>query len=124
MDLVTSLVPSYTVQRQREGDMDDDGDDDMSLVSRSPSPVPQNDPMDVDQYDEYVRGAPREVITVDTKIKPTNKGFALLAKLGWVEGHGVGLSGDGKQYAHKVDGVSDVLFKAELIPSHFKSSRT
>lgn len=77
--------------------MDDDEDDNVSLVSRSPSPVRQNDAMDIDKYDEYVRGAPREVITVDTKIKPTNKGFALLAKLGWVEGRGVGASGEGKQ---------------------------
>lgn len=78
---------------------DDDDDDDISLVSRSPSPRP-SDAMDVDggmdRYDEYVRGASREVITVDTKLKPTNKGFALLAKLGWVEGQPVGLSGDGE----------------------------
>lgn len=56
--------------------------------------------MDVDEshlhkYDEYIRGPAREVITVETKIKPSNKGFALLAKLGWVEGQPVGLSGDG-----------------------------
>lgn len=56
--------------------------------------------MDVDEsiskYDEYHRGAEREVITVNTRIKPTNKGFELLAKLGWVEGQPLGLSGDGK----------------------------
>ena len=56
--------------------------------------------MDVDEsiskYDEYHRGAEREVITVNTRIKPTNKGFELLAKLGWVEGQSLGLSGDGK----------------------------
>jgi hypothetical protein len=62
-----------------------------------------HDPMDVDdnhldKYDEYVRGPTREVITVDTKIKPTNKGFALLAKLGWVEGQPVGLSGEGNLF--------------------------
>ncbi len=77
----------------------DDDDDDVSLVSRSPSPRP-SDAMDVDgaldNYDEYVRGPSREVITVDTKLKPTNKGFALLAKLGWVEGQPVGLSGEGE----------------------------
>lgn len=60
--------------------------------------------MDVDEsgihkYDEYVRGAVREVITVETKIKPTNKGFALLSKLGWVEGQPVGLSGEGKRHS-------------------------
>ncbi|KAG6911768.1 hypothetical protein DXG01_000014 [Tephrocybe rancida] len=51
---------------------------------------------DVYRYDEYVRGTPREVITVETKIKPTNKGFAMLAKLGWTEGQPLGLSGDGR----------------------------
>ena len=56
--------------------------------------------MDVDgdhihKYDDYVRGSAREVITVETKIKPTNKGFAMLAKLGWVEGQPIGLSSDG-----------------------------
>lgn len=67
----------------------------MSLVSRSPSPAPPADAMDVDKYDEYVRRPEREVITVDTKINSSNKGFAMLAKLGWVEGQPLGLSGDG-----------------------------
>ena len=66
----------------------------MSLVSHSPSPPPP-DSMDIDKYDEYHRGAEREVITVETKIKPSNKGFAMLAKLGWVEGQPLGLSTDG-----------------------------
>ncbi|KIM48427.1 hypothetical protein M413DRAFT_62609 [Hebeloma cylindrosporum] len=70
--------------------------------------------MDVDEnhlhkYDEYIRGPAREVITVETKIKPSNKGFALLAKLGWVEGQPVGLSGDGR---------------TEPIPFHIKSDLT
>ncbi|EDR15447.1 G-patch-domain Zn-finger DNA-binding protein [Laccaria bicolor S238N-H82] len=57
--------------------------------------------MDVDQdhihkYDEYVRGPAREVITVETRIKPHNKGFAMLSKLGWTEGQPLGLSGDGR----------------------------
>ncbi|KAJ7225756.1 G-patch-domain Zn-finger DNA-binding protein, partial [Mycena pura] len=57
--------------------------------------------MDVDgqdpyKYDEYVSRPVQEVITVDSKIKPTNKGFALLAKLGWVEGKPLGLSEDGR----------------------------
>ncbi len=51
--------------------------------------------MAIDKYDEYVRGYEREVITVETRIKPSNKGFAMLAKLGWVEGQPLGLSGDG-----------------------------
>lgn len=52
--------------------------------------------MDVDKYDEYVRRPEREVITVDTKINSSNKGFAMLAKLGWIEGQPLGLSGDGE----------------------------
>ena len=51
--------------------------------------------MELDKYDEYVPGYEREVVTVETKIKPTNKGFAMLAKLGWVEGQPLGLSGNG-----------------------------
>ncbi|KAG6866802.1 hypothetical protein C0991_008738 [Blastosporella zonata] len=76
-------------------DDDDDDDDNVSLVSRSPSPPPMSD-TDVYKYDEYLHAAPREVITVDTKIKPTNKGFAMLAKLGWTEGQPLGISGDGR----------------------------
>lgn len=51
--------------------------------------------MDIDTYDEHLRRPEREVITVDTKIGSSNKGFAMLAKLGWVEGQPLGLSGDG-----------------------------
>lgn len=51
--------------------------------------------MDIDKYDEYVRGPVREVITVETKLKSSNKGFAMLANMGWVEGQPLGLSGDG-----------------------------
>ena len=83
-----------------------DSDDDISLISRTPSPRPSN-AMDIDKYDEYHRGTEREVITVETKIKPTNKGFAMLSKLGWVEGQPLGLSGDGTR-------ASTTLF----IPSH------
>jgi len=71
----------------------------MSIVSRSPSPA--IDAMDVDdedttsKYDESISNPILEPVTVDTKIKPSNKGFALLAKMGWSEGHSLGLSGDG-----------------------------
>lgn len=51
--------------------------------------------MDIDKYDDYVRGPVKDVITVDTKIKSTNKGFEMLSKLGWVEGQPLGLSQDG-----------------------------
>jgi hypothetical protein len=80
--------------------MDEDDDGDVSLVSRSPSP--DSGAMDVDpddhisKYDEFIRKPVHETITIESKIKPTNKGFALLAKMGWSEGQPVGLSGDGK----------------------------
>ncbi|KAJ7275283.1 hypothetical protein B0H12DRAFT_1006470, partial [Mycena haematopus] len=73
---------------------DDDSDDDISIVSRTPSPPP--DRMDIDKYDEYVARPEQEAITVETKIKSTNKGFAMLAKLGWVEGQPLGVSGEGR----------------------------
>ncbi|KAG1825610.1 uncharacterized protein BJ212DRAFT_286376 [Suillus subaureus] len=52
--------------------------------------------MDIEKYDEYVRRPEREVITVETKIKSTNKGFEMLAKLGWSEGQPLGLSADAR----------------------------
>ncbi|KAJ3870144.1 hypothetical protein EV359DRAFT_76139 [Lentinula novae-zelandiae] len=78
---------------------DEDSDDDVLIVSRSPSPT--SDAMDVNQdninkYDEYVRRPAREVITVETPLKASNKGFAMLAKLGWVEGQPLGISGEGR----------------------------
>ncbi|KAF9014932.1 hypothetical protein BDQ17DRAFT_1268350, partial [Cyathus striatus] len=100
---LTRTEDSPSLKRPR-GDQDNvngdtDTDDDISLLSRSPSPSNQMD-LDQDQslhkYDEYVRGTPREVITVETRIKPSNKGFAMLAKLGWVEGQPLGLSTDGR----------------------------
>ncbi|KIO23175.1 hypothetical protein M407DRAFT_27325 [Tulasnella calospora MUT 4182] len=78
---------------------DDDDDDDVSLVSRSPSPAPAEDASGktgTEWYDEHVGGGAREVITVETKIKATNVGFALLKKMGWTEGSGLGLSGQGR----------------------------
>ncbi|KAJ7492862.1 G-patch-domain Zn-finger DNA-binding protein [Mycena latifolia] len=87
------LVPEANPLKRPRPD-DDESDDDISIVSRTPSPPP--DRMDVDVYDEYVPGPEREVITVETKLKPSNKGFAMLAKLGWVEGQPLGVSGDGR----------------------------
>lgn len=101
----TSLLPlAFLYQRSRDDyeaphDGGGGGDDDISIASRTPSPPP-DDAMDVDitssyKYDEYVRGPAREVITVETKIKSTNKGFAMLASMGWTEGQPLGLSGEG-----------------------------
>jgi hypothetical protein len=53
------------------------------------------DPHTLHEYDNYIQGSTREVITVETRLKPTNKGFTMLAKMGWVEGQPVGLSGNG-----------------------------
>lgn len=77
-----------------QGDYDSSDEDDVSLVSRSPSPNP--DKMDITRYDEHHPAMEREVITVDTKIKSTNKGYSMLAKLGWTDGQPLGLSGDGR----------------------------
>ncbi|EKM60892.1 uncharacterized protein PHACADRAFT_190019 [Phanerochaete carnosa HHB-10118-sp] len=84
------------LKRTRDETQDDESDDNISLVSRSPSPPPRPDAMDTDKYDEYVQRPEREVITVDTKIGSTNRGFAMLAKLGWTEGQPLGLSSEGR----------------------------
>ncbi|EIW86509.1 hypothetical protein CONPUDRAFT_133930 [Coniophora puteana RWD-64-598 SS2] len=78
-----------------DDDDDDDGDDNMSIVSRSPSP-PLPGESDITKYDEYIRKPEQEVITVETKIKSSNVGFALLARLGWKEGQPLGLSPDAR----------------------------
>jgi len=70
----------------------------MRIGSRSPSPL---DPMQVDdhdvyKYDEYAEGCEEEAVTVETKIPSSNKGFGMLMKLGWVEGQGLGVAGDGE----------------------------
>ncbi|KAI6133343.1 hypothetical protein EDD16DRAFT_18387 [Pisolithus croceorrhizus] len=94
MEMEQSQGSSLKRLRSDQGESGEESEDHVSLVSRSPSPQPEA--MDVDKYDEYIRGAPREIVTVETKIKSTNKGFAMLAKLGWSEGQPLGLSGDGR----------------------------
>ncbi|CAE7051612.1 unnamed protein product [Rhizoctonia solani] len=75
----------------------DESEDNISIVSRSPSPPPRNDKEeDISIYDRYIRGPVLEPVTVDTKISSTNKGFGLLAKMGWKEGEGLGASGQGR----------------------------
>ncbi|KAH9950518.1 hypothetical protein B0H21DRAFT_723656 [Amylocystis lapponica] len=83
--------------RPEDDDNGDESDDDVSIVSRSPSPTPAaSDAMDIDKYDEYVQRPEQEVVTVETRIKHSNKGFLMLANMGWVEGQPLGLSGDGR----------------------------
>jgi len=90
------LLVSSSIQRPREDD--NESEDEMSIVSRSPSPA-ENMAIDSEnniyKYDEHVGGYSREVVTVDTRLTASNKGFAMLAKLGWSEGQPLGLSGDG-----------------------------
>ncbi|KAF5382912.1 hypothetical protein D9757_006323 [Collybiopsis confluens] len=86
--IILDSSQAHPASKRKRDDVDDE-EDNISIVSRSPSPQP--DSMDVDEgniikYDEYLHQPAREVVTVETPIKSTNKGFAMLAKLGWVEG--------------------------------------
>jgi hypothetical protein len=74
--------------------VDSDIEDDVSLVSRSPTPHPNDDALL--QEVGSVSVAPPEVIDINTRIGSSNKGFALLSKLGWNEGQPLGLSPDGE----------------------------
>lgn len=89
------MLPCSTPASLQRPRPEDDSDDDVSIVSRTPSPSHDPDAMDIDKYDEYVQKPARETVTVDTRIKSSNKGFLMLASMGWVEGQPLGLSGDG-----------------------------
>ncbi|KAH6917621.1 hypothetical protein BKA70DRAFT_1556091 [Coprinopsis sp. MPI-PUGE-AT-0042] len=117
--------PSSTLKRSRP----EDDDDDISIASRTPSPPPDGMAMDVDKYDEYVRKPVREVITVETRIKPENKGFALLAKMGWAEGQPLGLSEDGRvdpipfQMKNDATGIGKFTRDVEMIETTVSQRR-
>jgi hypothetical protein len=83
--------------------------------------------MDVEKYDEYVRGPAREVITVETGIESTNKGFVMLEKLGWSEGQPLGLSADGKfddSYRELRHQLGNPFLQPASTPYHSKSKMT
>ncbi|CAE6352169.1 unnamed protein product [Rhizoctonia solani] len=83
--------------RSRGSQSSDDSEDNISIVSRSPSPPPRNEKEeDISIYDQYIRGPVLEPVTVDTKLSSANKGFGMLAKMGWKEGEGLGSSGQGR----------------------------
>ncbi|KZV77627.1 hypothetical protein PENSPDRAFT_645259 [Peniophora sp. CONT] len=85
--------------------------------------------MDIDKYDEYHSAPPRETITVDTRIKNTNKGFAMLAKLGWTEGTPLGVSGEGRvdpvpfYVKHDLTGLGKMSQDVEMIESTVSQRR-
>jgi hypothetical protein len=86
--------------------------------------------MDVDsqglyKYDDYVTRPEREVITVETKLKPSNKGFAMLAKLGWVEGQALGVSGDGNYPIFSTRPLNPLVAgRVDPVPFHIKRDST
>jgi hypothetical protein len=64
------------------------------MIARSPSPASPGT-SNLNEYDRYASGVEREIVTLETKIKSTNIGHMLLAKMGWKEGQGLGPSGQG-----------------------------
>ena len=47
-------------------------------------------------YNEHTRGIDEEIVTLETKIRNTNIGYAMLQKLGWKDGEGLGARGQGE----------------------------
>jgi hypothetical protein len=48
-------------------------------------------------YNEHMRGIDEEIVTLETKIRNTNIGYAMLQKLGWKDGEGLGARGQGER---------------------------
>ncbi|KAG8778461.1 hypothetical protein FRC15_010786 [Serendipita sp. 397] len=88
--------PTAGAKRARE---DSDEEDNTSIVSRTPSPKPFSAQEMLRQgIDAYARGdsLEEEIATLETRIKSTNIGYSMLAKLGWKEGQGLGAHGTGR----------------------------
>ena len=77
--------------------------------------------MDITTYDQHHSAPEREVITVETKIKSTNKGYSILTKLGWKAGQPLGLSGEGASLFTSINHIFLTTTQAELTLSHFLS---
>ncbi|CAG7848045.1 SubName: Full=Related to G-patch-domain Zn-finger DNA-binding protein-Laccaria bicolor {ECO:0000313/EMBL:CCA71816.1} [Serendipita indica DSM 11827] len=93
--------PSAGTKRARDDSSDDGGNDDddnISLVSRSPSPKPMSaQEMLRKGIDDYTHGnLEEEIATLETRIKATNIGYSMLARMGWNPGDGLGLNGTGR----------------------------
>jgi len=48
-------------------------------------------------YNEHMKGIDEEIVTLETKIRDTNIGYAMLQKLGWKDGEGLGARGQGER---------------------------
>jgi hypothetical protein len=95
----------------------------VSLVSRSPSPKPQLDSTMQKVYNEHMRGIDQEIVTLETKIRDTNIGYAMLQKLGWKDGEGLGARGQGKRTNNDLNEkmpIDHFHLQAVLIPSPSK----
>lgn len=48
-------------------------------------------------YNEHMKGIDEEIVTLETKIRNTNIGYAMLQKLGWKDGQGLGARSQGER---------------------------
>ncbi|KAG8820414.1 hypothetical protein FRC17_010161, partial [Serendipita sp. 399] len=91
--------PEQTAGAKRAREESPDEEDDSSILSRTPSPKPLSAQELLRQgVDAYTRGdsLEEEIATLETRIKSTNIGYSMLAKLGWKEGQGLGAHGTGR----------------------------